>query len=143
METLAISLLVGGVIAWLTRLYFVRRTERTKIFNEYMRITENDSNNLCALYRSGAMRLGKRGFEKLVQELVESNRPPEISLDTSPLSLYHTLRLAAKCHNGEFASDNELESWLLRRMAEQEEKGLPSDAKSALKAAAREKQNHS
>jgi hypothetical protein len=89
------------------------------------------------------MWLRKRDFEKLVRELVKSNRPPEISLDTSPLSLYDTLRLAAKCHNGEFASDNKLEFWILQKMAEQEDEGLASDAKSALKAAVREKQNHS
>jgi hypothetical protein len=134
-----IQILAVAALSWWTRGRFDRRTERAslrrEIFREYMAITGSNSNRLYALRRSGATRLEKGDFQKLVSELSKAGRPPLKDSESdliSDLGLYEALCIADR-HQMEFNSDHELNRWILQEMAERADKGLSSDVRSALK----------
>ena len=136
-----VEILLAAALAWWIRGWYDRRAERAslrrELFREYMILTDTNSNRLYALHRSGATRLSKGDFEKLVTELSKAGRPPikdtqEDSL-ISDIGLYQALRTAGR-HQVEFSSDLELERWLLKKMAEREDQKLPSDVRSTVKA---------
>ena len=135
-----ISAFVSGIVSWIVRGHFDKRAERSslrrEIFREYMTITDTNSNRLYALHRSGAMRLRNADFDKLLTELSKVGRPPIKDSDNGLISdrnLYEILQVAGR-HQFEFHSDNDLEHWVLTKMAERADQGLPSDTRSTLKA---------
>ena len=134
-----IGAFLSGIVMWIVRGHFDKRAEhsslRREIFREYMTITDSNSNRLYALHRSGAMRLPRADFGKLIDELSKVGRSPlkDSSDDLiSDRNLYEILQVAGR-HQVEFHSDNDLEYWILHKMAERTDQGLPSDVRSTLK----------
>ena len=83
----ALGVLLGALATFFIRLFFDKRSEmsslRREIFKDYMRMKLDGTQGLLAIQRSGALRLPRKDFDELVQELKKCGHPPSTAKDYS------------------------------------------------------------
>jgi hypothetical protein len=85
--TTGFGAILGIIGTVLSRHYFDSRSEmsslRREIFKDYMRMKLDGMSGLLSIQRSGALRLPRKEFDKLVGELKRCGHPPSTAKDYS------------------------------------------------------------
>lgn len=99
-----IAAVLGGLFGWLIRHFYDEKVERSllrrEIFKDYMNFRADNVSGLVAIQQVGALRLSKKEFHRLIEDLTRCGHPPATKKDMSSVDgiadLYDVLLFAAK-----------------------------------------------
>jgi len=130
------TLAIGLVSGWFIRLMLVKRSESREDINEvrreYLRLTECDpisdiaAFRLNALQKTGALRLGKREFEQLLEDVSKYKKEVTINPLIARVFTIRACLEVAHEHDLDLSDPTALHHWMMDELYRMKQSPVPT-----------------